>query len=68
MMQQHKLGAGTDLLGVRDFFDAARRYRQRVIDYFYDEEVFRSRPVVFFGQKVSQTGAIYQSSLFKGSM
>ena len=35
--------AGTDLLGVRDFFDAARRYRQRVIDYFYDEEVFRSR-------------------------
>ena len=35
--------AGTDLLGVRDFFDAARRYRQRVIDYFYDEEVFGSR-------------------------
>ena len=35
--------AGTDLLGVRDFFKAARRYRQHVIDYFYDEEVFRSR-------------------------
>ncbi len=35
--------AGTDLIGVRDFFDAARRYRQRVIDYFYDEEIFRSR-------------------------
>jgi ABC-2 type transport system permease protein len=35
--------AGTDLLGVRDFFDAARRYRQHVINYFYDEEVFRSR-------------------------
>ena len=35
--------AGTDLLGVRDFFDAARRYRQHVIDYFYDEEIFRSR-------------------------
>ena len=35
--------AGTDLLGVRDFFDAARRYRQRVIDYFHDEKVFRSR-------------------------
>jgi len=35
--------AGTDLLGVRDFFDAARRHRQRVIDYFYDEEIFRSR-------------------------
>ena len=35
--------AGTDLLGVRDFFDTARRYRQHVIDYFYDEEIFRSR-------------------------
>ena len=35
--------AGTDLLGVRDFFDAAREYRQHVINYFYDEEVFRSR-------------------------
>ena len=35
--------AGTDLLGVRDFFNAAREYRQHVINYFYDEEVFRSR-------------------------
>ena len=35
--------SGTDLLGIRDFFDAARRYRQHVIDYFHDEEVFRSR-------------------------
>ncbi len=35
--------AGTDLLGVKDFFDAARRYRQHVIAYFYDEEIFRSR-------------------------
>ena len=35
--------AGTDLLGVRDFFDAARQYRQHVIDYFYDEEIFKSR-------------------------
>ncbi|MCY4568682.1 MAG: ABC transporter permease subunit [Candidatus Poribacteria bacterium] len=35
--------AGTDLLGVRDFFDAARRYRQHVIEYFYDEEIFKSR-------------------------
>ena len=35
--------AGTDILGLRDFFEAARRYRQRVVDYFYDEEIFRSR-------------------------
>jgi ABC-type transport system involved in multi-copper enzyme maturation permease subunit len=31
---------GTDLNGIRDFFDAARQYRQIVINYFYDKEVF----------------------------
>ncbi|MCY3741071.1 MAG: ABC transporter permease subunit [Candidatus Poribacteria bacterium] len=35
--------AGTDLLSIQDFFDAARQYRQTVIDYFYDKEVFESR-------------------------
>ena len=35
--------AGTDLLGVRDFFDDARRYREQVINYFYDKNVFASR-------------------------
>ncbi|MDE0683859.1 MAG: DUF3526 domain-containing protein, partial [Candidatus Poribacteria bacterium] len=35
--------AGTDLLSVQDFFDAARQYRQTLIDYFYDKEVFESR-------------------------
>ena len=35
--------AGTDLLSIQDFFDAARRYRQTVIDYFYDKQVFGSR-------------------------
>ena len=35
--------AGTDLLGVRDFFHAARQYRQNVINYFYDNKVFESR-------------------------
>ena len=35
--------AGTDLLGVRDFFDAARQYRQTVIDYFVDNNTFGSR-------------------------
>ena len=32
--------AGTDLNGIQDFFDAARQYRQTVIDYFYDKKVF----------------------------
>ena len=35
--------AGTDLSGIRDFFDAARQHRQRVIDYFYDTKVFGTR-------------------------
>ena len=35
--------AGTDLLGIRDFFDAARQYRQSLINYFYDHKVFESR-------------------------
>ena len=35
--------AGTDLRGVRDFFDAARQYRQTVIDYFADNKTFGSR-------------------------
>ena len=35
--------AGTDLLGLRDFFKTARRYRKAVIDYLYGEEAFSSR-------------------------
>ena len=35
--------AGTDVNGVRDFFNTARQYRKQVIDYFYDKDVFGSR-------------------------
>ncbi len=35
--------AGTDIRGIRDFFQAARRYRQTVVDYFYDTDAFGSR-------------------------
>ena len=35
--------AGTDLNGIRDFFQQARQYRQTVIDYFYDQKVFEAR-------------------------
>ena len=35
--------AGTDLHGIRDFFEAARRYRQQVVDHFYDKKVFEAR-------------------------
>ncbi|MDE0466703.1 MAG: ABC transporter permease subunit [Candidatus Poribacteria bacterium] len=35
--------AGTDLNGTRDFFIAAQRYRQAIINYFHDEKIFASR-------------------------
>jgi len=35
--------AGTDLRGLRDFFEAARRYRRIVIDYFHAKDAFSSR-------------------------
>lgn len=35
--------AGTDLNGIQDFFIEVRRYRQTMIDYFYEKNVFASR-------------------------
>ena len=35
--------AGTDLNGVRDFFETARRYRRQMVDHYYDKKVFESR-------------------------
>ena len=35
--------AGTDLLGLMDFFEATRRYRRVIIDYFYAKDAFSSR-------------------------
>ena len=35
--------AGTDLSGLRDFFEAARHYRKVVIDYLYAKDAFSSR-------------------------
>ena len=34
---------GTDLHGLRDFFQAARRYRRALIDYYYDKNAFGSQ-------------------------
>ncbi len=35
--------AGTDLQGLRDFFEAARRHRRSLIDYYYDKNAFGSQ-------------------------
>ena len=35
--------AGTDLSGLRDFFEAARRYRKITTDYLYAKDAFASR-------------------------
>ena len=42
-MQRRQAWAGTDLLGLRDFFEAAQRYRKIIIDYFYEKDAFASR-------------------------
>lgn len=35
--------AGTDLNGIQDFFIAAQRHRQAVVNHFYDKKIFASR-------------------------
>lgn len=35
--------AGTDLLGIQDFFHAVRQHRQAVIQHFYDNTIFGAR-------------------------
>ena len=35
--------AGTDLHGLRDFFETARKYRRTLIDYYYDKNAFGSQ-------------------------
>ena len=35
--------AGTDFDGIEDFITSVQRYRQTIIDYFYDKEAFSSR-------------------------
>ena len=35
--------AGTDFHGIEDFITTVQRYRQTIIDYFYDKKVFSSR-------------------------
>ena len=35
--------AGTDLFGLRDFYEATRKYRRTVIDYLYDQDAFGDR-------------------------
>ena len=35
--------AGTDLNGIRDFFEVAREYRKQVVNHFHNEKVFASR-------------------------
>ncbi len=58
--------AGTDLLGIRDFFDDARRYRQTVNDYFIDNKTFGTRQW-FSGDKGSADWSTLPQFSFQGS-
>ena len=53
---------GTDLHGVRDFFHAARRYRQEVINALYDKGAFGSRQWFSSDQGVADWSILPQFS------
>ena len=54
--------AGTDLRGIRDFFDTARQYRQQVVDYLYDKEAFGSRQWFSSDKEVADWSGLSQFS------
>ena len=54
--------AGTDLEGIQDFFNAVRRYRQAVLDYFDDEKIFGSRQWFAADQGTADWDALPQFS------
>ena len=54
--------AGTDLNGIRDFFDQTRQYRQTVIDYFYDLKVFGTRQWISADKEAVNWGTFPQHS------
>ena len=53
---------GTDLPGVRDFFDAARQYRQTVINYFFDNNAFGARQWFSADNGAAEWGTLPQFS------
>ena len=60
--------AGTDLRGVRDFFDTARHYRQQVIDYLYDKEAFGSRQWFSSDKQAADWSGLPQFSFQRGDV
>lgn len=53
---------GTDLNGIQDFFTAARRYRQVVVNYLFDEKLFESRQWFLADQGAADWSALPQFS------
>ncbi len=53
---------GTDVLGIRDFFHAARQHRQRVINYFHDKKVFGSQQWFTTDEGAADWGSLPQFS------
>ncbi len=54
--------AGTDLAGIQDFFSAAQRYREAVLEYFKDEKIFESRQWFAADQGTADWDALPQFS------
>ncbi len=58
--------SGTDLQGLRDFFEAGRRYRKVLIDYFYAKDAFASRKW-FVADKGAVDWSTFPEFVFKRS-
>ena len=59
---------GTDLNGTRDFFIAAQRYRQAIINYFHDEKIFASRQWFSSDQGAVDWGTLPQFSFQRSNV
>ena len=60
--------AGTDLHGIRDFFNAARQYRQQVIDYLYNKDAFGSRQWFSSDKEVADWSGLPQFSFQRANI
>ena len=60
--------AGTDFHGIEDFITTVQRYRQTIIDYFYDKKGFFFPGNGSLLTKETSIGAIYHGFLIVGEI
>ena len=60
--------AGTDILGIQDFFRAVRQHRQAVINHFYDKKIFGSRQWFLADRGAVDWDTLPQFSFFRSDV